>query len=127
MIEALGVNAVVSLHPRRFGKTLFISMLNIYYDMKNKHLLQELFKGCYIANHLTVNAGDCMVLPLNFALLNTLNYDVFYSDFNKINNFALKEFVNKYKLPVENFTDSSDFANNFLNICKTANINGQKV
>ncbi len=36
LIESLKTKAVVSLHPRRFGKSLFVNLLNEYYDIRNK-------------------------------------------------------------------------------------------
>jgi hypothetical protein len=37
-IEALGARAILSLRPRRFGKTLFLSTLSSYYDVKENNL-----------------------------------------------------------------------------------------
>ncbi|GES86048.1 AAA family ATPase [Rhizophagus clarus] len=35
-IESLNASAILSLHPPYFGKTLFLSTLPSYYDIKNK-------------------------------------------------------------------------------------------
>jgi len=43
MIEDERKQALISLHPRRFGKSLFLSTFNEYYDLKNKDRLGELF------------------------------------------------------------------------------------
>ena len=41
------------IRPRRFGKSLFLSMLRYYYDIAEKDKFQELFKGLWIAEHPT--------------------------------------------------------------------------
>lgn len=43
------------IRPRRFGKSLFLSMLRHYYDINEKDNFQELFKGLWIAEHPTWN------------------------------------------------------------------------
>ena len=42
------------IRPRRFGKSLFLSMLRYYYDIAEKDKFQELFKGLWIAEHPTL-------------------------------------------------------------------------
>ena len=39
---------IIYLRPRRFGKTLFTSMLSYYYDVNSKNIYDDLFKGTYI-------------------------------------------------------------------------------
>ena len=41
------------VRPRRFGKSLFLDMLETYYDINEKDNFQELFKGLYVAEHPT--------------------------------------------------------------------------
>ncbi|MBS9776352.1 MAG: AAA family ATPase [Fusobacterium sp.] len=52
--------------PRRFGKTLNISMLNYFFDIRNKEENRELFKGLYIENsNLMGEQGRYPVISLN--------------------------------------------------------------
>ncbi|RIB25281.1 hypothetical protein C2G38_2241501 [Gigaspora rosea] len=47
-IEYLNARAILSLRPRRFGKTLFLSTLSSYYDVKNKgKKFEQLFGDLY--------------------------------------------------------------------------------
>lgn len=39
---------VIHLRPRRFGKSLFVDMLDSYYDLKAATQFDELFTGLYI-------------------------------------------------------------------------------
>lgn len=41
------------IRPRRFGKSLFLSMLRYYYDINEKENFRELFKGLWVADHPT--------------------------------------------------------------------------
>lgn len=41
-------NYVLFLRPRRFGKTLFASVLEYYYDICHKSEFDKLFNGLYI-------------------------------------------------------------------------------
>ncbi|KAF0481466.1 DUF1703-domain-containing protein [Gigaspora margarita] len=48
-IEYLNARAIFSLRPRHFGKTLFLSTLSSYYDVKNKgKKFEQLFGDLYI-------------------------------------------------------------------------------
>src|SRR5688572_8355968 len=45
--------AVLSVRPSRFGKTLFLSTLSSYYDIKNKKRFGQLFQDLYIGKNPT--------------------------------------------------------------------------
>ena len=47
--------------PRRFGKSLFISMMEAYYDIKKKDRFDELFSGLWIHEHPTECRGAYQV------------------------------------------------------------------
>ena len=46
-------NFLFLVRPRRFGKSLFLNMLEAYYDINEKDNFQELFKGLYVSEHPT--------------------------------------------------------------------------
>jgi len=56
---------VIHLRPRRFGKSLFVSMLEAYYDVEAKAEFDELFGGLYIHERPTVNRNRYLVLRFN--------------------------------------------------------------
>ena len=60
----------IFLRPRRFGKSLFCSMLRYYYDLNMAHRFEELFSGTYIGANPTAQQGKYMVLELNFSVIN---------------------------------------------------------
>ena len=42
---------VLFVRPRRFGKTLWLAMLECYYDRQQKHLFDALFEGTNIGGN----------------------------------------------------------------------------
>ncbi|CAK8719589.1 PD-(D/E)XK nuclease superfamily protein [Candidatus Electrothrix aarhusensis] len=65
----------VFLRPRRFGKTLLCSILRHYYDLNCANEFEELFSHTWIGQHPTGNQNSCMILSLNFSLIE-LNKDI---------------------------------------------------
>ena len=57
-------NAPVFLRPRRFGKSLFLSMLYSYYDCNQKESFEKLFGNLWIGQHPTSLQGIYQVLFL---------------------------------------------------------------
>jgi len=55
------------IRPRRFGKSLFISVLEAYYDVFYKDRYEEFFKGTWIYDHPTEERGTYLVLSFNFS------------------------------------------------------------
>ena len=55
------------VRPRRFGKSLFISMMESYYDLNQKKDFKKLFGGLWIGKHPTENANRFMTLKLDFS------------------------------------------------------------
>ena len=55
------------IRPRRFGKSLTISMLENYYDIKKKDEFESLFGKLYIGEHPTPERNSYLILHFNFA------------------------------------------------------------
>ena len=55
------------IRPRRFGKTLTLSMLENYYDINKKDAFEEIFGKLYIGQNPTPEHNTYLVLHLNFA------------------------------------------------------------
>ena len=58
------------IRPRRFGKSLWLSMLELYYDMAMKDKFEELFGKFYIGSHPTPERNSYLILKFNFAMVN---------------------------------------------------------
>ena len=74
-------NFFLLVRPRRFGKSLFLDMLETYYDINEKDNFQELFKGLYVAEHPTPEQGEFQVLHPDFSLVGS-DLENLYENFN---------------------------------------------
>jgi hypothetical protein len=57
------------IRPRRFGKSLFLAMMQGYYDVLYEKSFEELFKNTSIFQHPTREKNSYLVLKLNFSLI----------------------------------------------------------
>ena len=55
------------IRPRRFGKSLTLSMLEHYYDINKKDKFESLFGGLYIGENPTPEHNTYLIIHLNFA------------------------------------------------------------
>ncbi len=55
------------IRPRRFGKTLTLSMLENYYDINKKEKFEEIFGKLYIGQNPTPEHSTYLIIHLNFA------------------------------------------------------------
>ncbi len=63
------------LRPRRFGKSLFVSVLEYYYGKEHRDKFERLFGRYYIGQHPTPNANRYLVLKFDFSAIDTGNPD----------------------------------------------------
>ena len=59
----------VFLRPRRFGKSLFCTMLDYYYDLNETDRFESLFGDTWIGQHPTGRQNSYMVLHLDFSIV----------------------------------------------------------
>ena len=57
------------IRPRRFGKTLTLSMLENYYDINKKDKFDEIFGKLYIGENPTSEHNRYLIIHLNFAII----------------------------------------------------------
>ena len=60
-------NNLFCIRPRRFGKSVFLSMLHAYYDCRTKNKFQEWFGNLWIGKHPTPLQGRYQVMHLDFS------------------------------------------------------------
>ena len=83
------------IRPRRFGKSIFLSMLYSYYDCTQCHKFQSLFGNLWIGQHPTPLQGKYQVLFLDFSQI-TGNIDKLETKFNSYLSINLDAFVRQY-------------------------------
>ena len=83
------------IRPRRFGKSIFLSMLYSYYDCSQSDDFQKLFGNLWIGQHPTPLQGKYQVLFLDFSQI-TGNIDKLEDKFNSYLSINLDAFVRQY-------------------------------
>lgn len=83
------------IRPRRFGKSIFLSMLYSYYDCTQSPKFQSLFGNLWIGQHPTPLQGKYQVLFLDFSQI-TGNIDKLETKFNSYLSINLDAFVRQY-------------------------------
>ncbi len=83
------------IRPRRFGKSLFLSMMETYYDLLYKDRFDELFKDTYIHRNPTKERNSFLVLKFNFSQVDPAIDRVEASFLHHVRSSAL-QFVEKY-------------------------------
>jgi len=97
ILENYPDNYVMFLRPRRFGKTLFLAILDAYYNVQFKDDFDLLFKDTYIHSHKTKEANSYNVLTFDFSVVDTM--DVEKSFLFEIE-LKTKSFIEIYKLEI---------------------------
>lgn len=94
-LEDLGIRHALLMRPRRFGKSLFLSTLETYYDRNEAEHFDRYFAGTFIGSHPTATQGLYAVLHID---LSGISYTHFDRDFcaNLVN--AFYRFYNDCKL-----------------------------
>ncbi|MGE5342584.1 MAG: AAA family ATPase [Candidatus Omnitrophota bacterium] len=84
------------IRPRRFGKSLFLSLLESYYDIIHKDRFDSLFKGTDIHRNPTPDRNRYMILTLDFSIVDS-NIDQVHNAFvTRVRNAAIA-FITKYQ------------------------------
>ncbi len=88
----------IFLRPRRMGKSLFVSMLEYYYDILKKDKFDKIFSKLYIGKNPTPMASSYRVLKFDFSGIDTQNDEnTFYFFLEKIRS-TLNTFMGIYNL-----------------------------
>lgn len=104
----------IFLRPRRFGKSLLLSMLGAYYDCALADRFDELFAGLYIHKNKTAEQGKHLVLRLNFSMV------ACKGDENRVETGfvsavrqGLRAFLLRYRAEVEGYAQMADLLPRF--------------
>ena len=91
----LAGNFLFLVRPRRFGKSLFLNMLEAYYDINERDNFDKLFAGLYVAGHPTEYRNKYQVMHLDFSRVGS-DVETLKEDFNSYLTGKCKAFVWKY-------------------------------
>ena len=97
-LENLPETYIMFLRPRKFGKTLFTSALENYYDIKKVDKFEKLFGNTYIGKNSTKLKNSYYILKFNFSGINTNSEETTMDDFKGVVAMSIDKFVRKYNL-----------------------------
>lgn len=96
-LENMGNNYIFFIRPRRFGKSLFLSVLSHYYDINTASAFNNLFGDLDIGQNPTLLKNSYLILKLNFSGLNTDNKEKLQESFRLSLIADISKFLSKYK------------------------------
>ena len=97
-LENLAEPYIMFLRPRKFGKTLFTSTLENYYDIKKSEKFEKLYGETYIGKKPTKLKNSYYILKFNFSGIDTTNEETTIKGFKNEVSSSIKVFVEKYGL-----------------------------
>ena len=84
------------IRPRRFGKSLFLAMLEAYYSIDYADRFEELFGELHIGRHPTRRHNSYMVLRFNFSEVSS-KLETVERSFSEYCCMVMKNFILKYE------------------------------
>ena len=112
----------ILLRPRRFGKSLFLSSLWHYYDIRYKDDFDTIFSNLYIGQHPTPLQSSYQILFMEFSGIATDDTETVRRDFEHEVRTDLRNFLQIYNYPdaavqrVEEQSSSSAMMKTFFQI-----------
>ena len=120
-LEEIAEPYIMFLRPRKFGKTLFTSTIENYYDIKKVEKFEKLYGNTYIGKNPTKLKNSYHILKFNFSGIDTTNEETTIRGFKNEVASSIKLFVEKYGLDF--YINNEDEAENILdNLIKAFNI-----
>ena len=117
-LESLPEKRIMFLRPRKFGKTLFTSVIEYYYDKNRMDKFEKLFKNTYIGKNPTKLKNSYCILRFNFSGIDTSTEELKIKGFKNSTIEAIKLFIGRYK--IDFFINENQEVEDILNSLFTA-------
>ena len=117
-LEEQSDSTVMFLRPRKFGKTLFTSTLECYYDIAKKEEFETLFKNTYIGKNPTELKNSYHILRFNFSGIDTTTLESAIEGFKNKVATSIEYFIHRYK--IDFYINYKQTAEDLLNSLFTA-------
>ena len=121
-----GAKIILTPRPRRFGKTLNLSMLKYFFDIRTKEETKDLFKNLKIENEMEIIKlqGEYPVIFITFKNQKHTSFENFEDGIRVLLSDLYKEHI--YLLDSDKLTefDKEDFKNIILKKANIAEISG---
>ena len=117
-LENLPETSIIFLRPRKFGKTLFTSVIENYYDKNRVEKFDKLFGNRYIGKNPTKNKNRYCILRFNFSGIDTSSEEATIRGFKNSTIESIKLFVGNYN--IDFYINEKQDAEEILNSLFTA-------
>ena len=107
LLENLHSPYIIFLRPRRFGKSLFTSVLYNYYNINEKDNYDSLFGETYIGQNPTKGKNSYYILKFNFTGLNTNTKEELEETFLRTIKDSFDKFIEEYNLIIDYIQEGS--------------------
>ena len=126
-LENLAERYIMFLRPRKFGKTLFTSTLENYYDIKKEEKFEKLYGETYIGKNPTKLKNSYHILKFNFSGIDTANGETTIKGFKREVSSSIRFFVEKYKLDfyINEESEAEDILDNLIKAFEIQKQNGK--
>lgn len=117
-LENLPEKRIMFLRPRKFGKTLFTSVIENYYDKNKADKFNKLYGNTYIGKNPTELKNSYCTLRFNFSGIDTSSEETTIRGFKNSTIESIKLFIGKYN--IDFYINDSQDAEEILNSLLTA-------
>ena len=112
-LENLPETSIIFLRPRKFGKKLFTSVIENYYDKNKTEKFDKLYGNTYIGKNPTKNKNSYCILRFNFSGIDTETEASTIRGFKNEVASSIEVFIHRYNLDF--YVNNEDDAENILN------------
>ena len=111
-LENLPEKRIMFLRPRKFGKTLFTSVIENYYDKNKADKFNKLYGNTYIGKNPTKLKNSYCILRFNFSGIDTSTNEATIKGFKNEVASSIEVFIHRYNLDF--YVNKEDEAENIL-------------
>ena len=102
VLESLGERYLIFLRPRRFGKSLWLSILAHYYGQEHAEDFEWLFQGLAVGEQPTPLANSYLVLKFDFSRIDTSSREETKLGFTRNVIGGIRQFLLRYQALLPN-------------------------
>jgi Predicted AAA-ATPase len=89
---------LVFVRPRRFGKSLWLSILQYYYGVEHKDLFEMLFGNLAIGQNPTALRNTYLILRLQFAGIDVMTDELTFKGYRYLYEYSFNVFFSRRHL-----------------------------
>ena len=104
------------IRSRKFGKSLFTSVLEHYYDLRFADRFEELFGDLYIGQNPTRLRNSYFVMKFNFSGLDSSDVESFKISFKETIRDSIVDFITEHSFISENTKELKEKLDTFNNV-----------